>query len=332
MAKIHGISGSTRYVLKGIKPINGKQLATFEEINHFYTNYDTVLAGINEHAGKRQDKLVADLHAKELQLDQQIKDGIAQKTIEVNQRILEINKKIDASQNFFLRTIHIAQFWGASYLSSYRINRPFYEDLSKLEQIRYHRKYSIANREQIIQNERMNVIHNHKFLKENETFLIGARGEEQVVNVLTGLPDEYHVLNDINLVFNKYIYWRERKEHIKTCQIDHLVVGPTGIFLLETKNWKISDIGTKFDDLKHQVRRAGYALWYFMKDDYWRKMPKVRSVVVSMHGSLPDQRIDKYIDVISPHRLCDYIADRERILSEDAIHKLIRIIPCRETN
>lgn len=332
MAKIHGISGSTRYVLKGIKPINGKQLATFEEVHHFYTNYDTVLAEIKEQAGKRHDNQIADLHTRESQLDQQIKDGIAQKTIEVNQRILEINEKIEISQNFFIRILYIAQFWGACHLSSYRINRPFSEDLNRLEQIRYHRKYSIAHREQIIQNERMNVIHNHKFLKENETFLIGAIGEEQVVKVLTGLPDEYHVLNDVNLVFNKYIYWRERKEHIKTCQIDHIVVGPTGIFLLETKKWKISDIGNKSDDLKHQVRRAGYALWYFMKDDYWGKMPKVWSVVVSMHGSLPDQRIDNYIDVISPHRLCGYIANRERILSEDAIHKLIRIIPCREAN
>ncbi|MDO9036377.1 MAG: hypothetical protein Q7U51_14395, partial [Methanoregula sp.] len=104
--------------------------------------------------------------------------------------------------------------------------------------------------------------------------------------------------------------------------------------LLETKNWKTSDIGKKSDDLAHQVQRANYALWYYLKDSYglFGNAPKIRSVVVSLHGQQPGTRIDKYIDVVTPHRLCGYITSRENTLSEDAIHKLIRLIPCREVN
>jgi len=88
----------------------------------------------------------------------------------------------------------------------------------------------------------------------------------------------------------------------------------------------------KSNDLKRQVRRVNYALWYFLKDHYgfFKKGPKIRNVVVSLHGSEPDMRIDKYIEVISPHRLCGYITARQSTLSEVSIHKRIRVIPCRE--
>ncbi|MHB8164057.1 MAG: nuclease-related domain-containing protein [Methanoregula sp.] len=330
MAKIHGISGSTRYVLKGIKPINGKQLATFEEINHFYNNYDTVLTEIREHAEKRHDKQIADLHAKESQLDQQIKEGIDQRTREVNQHILEINEKIETSQNFFLRIIYIMQFWGACRLSQYRIKEPFHEDLNKLEQIRYAREHPTATIDQIIQNERMIVINNHKFLKENETWFKGAAGEEQVINILTGLPDGYHVLNDVILNFQKFIY---NPQYLEKCQIDHIVIGPTGLFLLETKNWKKQDLEIKFDTLIRQINRAKGALEQRMKLNYRNnETPPIHTVVVSIHGFPSSQKFPLSINSVIPSQLCRFITSQEGDLSEDSIDKLIHLIPCREAN
>jgi len=143
-----------------------------------------------------------------------------------------------------------------------------------------------------------------------------------VINALSGLSDEFHVLNDVNLRFFKAIHWRERNEYIRTCQIDHIVLGPTGIFLVETKIWKTSDIEIKSDKLIWQVRRSSLALWYFLKDYYWRgEYPRIRTVIVSMHGFHSGKRLDKYIDVITPHQLCDYITNRKTILSGDAVKK-----------
>jgi hypothetical protein len=53
-------------------------------------------------------------------------------------------------------------------------------------------------------------------------FFKGARGEERVSGILRGLPDGYHVFND-------YCVGRQH--------IDHVVVGPAGVFSIETKNW-----------------------------------------------------------------------------------------------
>jgi hypothetical protein len=55
-------------------------------------------------------------------------------------------------------------------------------------------------------------------------------------------------------------------------------------------------------------------------------MPKTRNVVVSIQGSYPYQKLDKYIDVIAPDRLCEYITRRDSKLSTDAVKHLVKII------
>lgn len=56
---------------------------------------------------------------------------------------------------------------------------------------------------------------------------IGKMGEKRVANKLNWLSKEYVTLNDI-LLPTKY----------GTTQIDHIVVSPYGIFIIETKNYK----------------------------------------------------------------------------------------------
>lgn len=56
-------------------------------------------------------------------------------------------------------------------------------------------------------------------------FILGARGEEVVARVLARLPEGYEVYHSA---------WLGRGRRL---DIDHVVVGPTGLFLVETKNW-----------------------------------------------------------------------------------------------
>ena len=55
----------------------------------------------------------------------------------------------------------------------------------------------------------------------------GKRGEQRVHDILSHLPDEYHVLDDVVLKTEK-----------GTTQIDHIVVSKYGIFAIETKNYR----------------------------------------------------------------------------------------------
>lgn len=59
-------------------------------------------------------------------------------------------------------------------------------------------------------------------LRRVERFFKGARGEEKVAGVLAGLPDGYHVFNDFKA---------------GSAFVDHVVLGPAGVFSVETKCW-----------------------------------------------------------------------------------------------
>ncbi|KAF0145987.1 MAG: NERD domain-containing protein [Nitrospirae bacterium] len=58
---------------------------------------------------------------------------------------------------------------------------------------------------------------------ERINFRKGAVGEAVVGYVLESFPDDYQVINDLSTPFGN---------------IDHVVVGPTGIYVLDTKNWR----------------------------------------------------------------------------------------------
>ena len=51
----------------------------------------------------------------------------------------------------------------------------------------------------------------------------GLRGETRVAQILARLPDAFHVINDLTTPFGN---------------LDHVVIGPTGVFILDAKNWR----------------------------------------------------------------------------------------------
>lgn len=61
--------------------------------------------------------------------------------------------------------------------------------------------------------------------KDAANWRAGYTGEAMVANLLESLSDEFHVFHDIH-------------HRDLAGNIDHLVVGPTGVFVLETKNWR----------------------------------------------------------------------------------------------
>ncbi len=59
-------------------------------------------------------------------------------------------------------------------------------------------------------------------------FLKGAQGEEQVAHELGFLPGAYSVFHGVAL---------RGAVRLPARDFDHVVVGPTGVFVIETKNW-----------------------------------------------------------------------------------------------
>ena len=63
----------------------------------------------------------------------------------------------------------------------------------------------------------------YKGVRHVESYFKGARGEERVAGILESLPDSYHVFNDFVA---------------GGAHVDHVVVGPAGVFAVETKYWR----------------------------------------------------------------------------------------------
>lgn len=51
----------------------------------------------------------------------------------------------------------------------------------------------------------------------------GTAGEAFIASVLERLPDEYYLINDLSTPYGN---------------LDHVVIGPTGVFVIDTKNWR----------------------------------------------------------------------------------------------
>ena len=332
MAHIHGISGSTRFLLSGTKPIHGKKLASLEDINQFQKDYQKLLAEAATVEEKRQDEIIRALEIRETELNREIAEGIEQRTKQVYTRILAINDRIEESESFFTILGLLIRFWGANVLSSWRIHLPSTGVKWRLWKLKREWGKAIANRTRSVSSANRDIEATARFLAKNSSYLIGATAEQQVISLLSSLPDDYHIMTGVDLHRFDTAYWWKKKDEIRFQQIDPIVIGPTGLFLIGTKNWSGADVELKTGDIKRQVRIATHALWIYMKDEYrfYERNPKIRCVIVSLQGSHPDLKIDKDIDVITIDRLPEYITKRENILSMMNVERLTHVISFNE--
>lgn len=100
------------------------------------------------------------------------------------------------------------------------------------------------------------------------SFIYGALGEQKVVKTLEVLSDEYFLINDFEVCFSPAIYNRQENEYIKSIQIDHLLVAPSGIFLIETKNWSEKSLeNLSLRSPVKQIKRTSFVLFKLLNNE-----------------------------------------------------------------
>ena len=170
--------------------------------------------------------------------------------------------------------------------------------------------------------------------------IAGAIGENAVMNEVRGLPDDHYLINDFSMRFNPPIYNKKEGDRIQSIQIDHLLVCPSGIFILETKNWSKSSIRSM--DLRspvQQVLRTNFALFVVLNSDRrdesvqlsWHKWGEtkipVRNVVV-MINEKPNREF-KHVKVLSLNKLIDHIKYFDRIFSDEEVRSIFEFLRAR---
>lgn len=182
---------------------------------------------------------------------------------------------------------------------------------------------SIRSREELEK-----IDHAKSVIDELGNLIAGAIGEGRVLKELKKLPENFTVINNFQLKFSPPVYHKESGERIFSIQIDHLVISPAGIFILETKNWSQESIRSL--DLRspvEQIKRSSFALFVFINSNisfqthHWgdKDIP-IRNVLV-MTGARPDQHF-KYVKVKTTSDINKYLTFFEPLLSREEVEAL----------
>lgn len=318
-----------------MNPFLATKFITYDEIQHFYFYYEDILAETRTTVARPYDEIIFKLEDDEFHMDRQLQNGIAEKTRDVDSNIRELKDKSLTAGNFFIRAGYRLQYWIAIALRNHHIQHPFVRLSRDLNDVGFRKIQQIHNRDSVIQKECDNLAQAYDFLKKNKTYLFGAEGEETVIKVLNRLPDDYHVLNDIILRFSPPLFWVKTGRKVWSCQIDHIIAGPTGFFVLETKNCTTSNFKNNLDRIRLQVNRIGFALREYIRDNYYSWIldgPQLSFVVVSLKEINLDGNFGGDIDIITPDGLCDYIMKMKATVSTDAVEKFINIVYYQKNN
>jgi hypothetical protein len=183
--------------------------------------------------------------------------------------------------------------------------------------------------------EKLNII-NSLLLKNNKLYE-GAIGEQKVLDELKILPDSFSIINNFYKRFSRGIYQKRNDDWIYSVQIDHIVVGPTGIFIIETKNW--SRVSINNEDLfspVRQVGRAQHALYCYLNDltkkgylysfqHHWGPLQiSPRSIVLTLNQ--PIEQEFQHVKILSLKALVNYIGFGTKIFSESQVNDLVKVL------
>jgi hypothetical protein len=168
-------------------------------------------------------------------------------------------------------------------------------------------------------------------------YIYGALGEQKVVKTLECLSDDYYLINDFAVTFSKAIYYKQENDYIKSVQIDHILVAPSGIFLIETKNW--SEKSIKDMSLRspvEQIKRANYALYYLLNSDksnyrlrlekhHWgdKKTPIKNLIVLTKTKPIEEFQ---YVKILTTNELINYLNYFKPIFSSSETKKIAEFI------
>ncbi len=156
----------------------------------------------------------------------------------------------------------------------------------------------------------------------DDPFHAGAKGENKVIEKLSQLSDEYHVLCGVRIGLSYFISYK-RKRNLRSAQIDFVVVSKKGVYAIEVKNWSDDYVNNQDYYSPHeQVGKHGRLLWHVLKS--WRHTPRVTSVVLSIKGNIKYDPNYKVVFVTSLDKVNDFLENRQEVLSDKQVGKIIK--------
>jgi len=198
-----------------------------------------------------------------------------------------------------------------------------YEDLQNIEEI-----------ESLLPKLKNN---NSKLYDNIHPYYLGALGEIKAIDELDKLSNNYHIINNVSLEFEPPIYNRKENDRIQSIQVDHVVVGPSGVFLIETKNWSEKSIRNQglFSPVT-QIKRHGFALFFIinqaakngqiqLKNHHWGERSISTRNIILMIGSKPEAEFE-FVKILALKEIKNYVEYFPKTLSESEVESIVNLL------
>jgi hypothetical protein len=334
MCKVHNSVGCLTTVKTHLRRHNINDFNSINEVINFQNNFSTLRQQIISNHEQLIENEKITLDAEISQLDNAIKADKTHFENSFRSEIEELTQKLNSlststSLNFIQRLINfIKRSSLKKKLQSLELNldnKVSYAVSNLVDQHQYktNRHQFITSHFKDAVNEscltEINKLENKRIvIDEVNNSIYGAIGEHKVVKELENLSDDNILINDFSLSFHPAIYNRQENDYIKSIQIDHLLITPSGIFLIETKNWSEKSLASS--DLRspvQQIKRTNFALFKILigdissdrvrlKQHHWgdRKIP-VKNLIV-LTNSKPNEEF-QYVKVLTVNELLGYI-------------------------
>jgi len=145
------------------------------------------------------------------------------------------------------------------------------------------------------------------------------------------------LINDFSVSFSPAIYNRQENDYIKSVQIDHILVGPAGIFLIETKNWSEKSLqNLSLRSPVEQIKRTSFALFYLLNNDmssyhlsldahHWgdKKIP-IKNLIV-LTNTKPKEEF-QFVKILTVSELLGYVNYFKPIFSYNETKRIADMI------
>ena len=314
MAHIFRQIDSTKSLRAELDRRNISMFNSIREIEDFKRNYESIKVEILAEAQISIQKEIAQKSTELEKLELELKAAVRHEEEHIKSTIHRLDTKITE----LTERLNKQRFLSRLFLTISR-----WQQNSKLHQLRNNSDRIIFKRTSLIRQKVKNLHSHFDFLNENtekiisercendlselnrtkqaisdlRTIIAGAKGEYAVEQELKKLPDNFYVINDYRLNFTRPIINKKNSDKIFSIQIDHLVISPGGIFLLETKNWSNRSIRSlNLRSPLDQIQRSSYALFVFINNNisinshHWgSKQISLKSVLV-MVGATTNQK------------------------------------------
>ena len=156
----------------------------------------------------------------------------------------------------------------------------------------------------------------------NSQELAGAVAELDVIRALSALPDSYTLLNDVGIAAKHPVPYEGGT--MVTAQLNHLLIGPTGVYVIETRNWSKAFLtsGDHADPVQ-QVKRSSTLCRSILND---AGVNHSVSAILACAGAMPDSPAGEHVAVMPITRLAAYVQHAAQRLSPDEAERVLRAL------